>query len=421
MSDRDDLAPLAEFVSRVAGGGTPTRSSPSNWSGPIPWASVKDLVQDRLFLEDTEEHISARALHESASSLIPAGIPVMCTRMAVGRVAIPTVDIAINQDLKALFPAEDVDARYLLQGISFLQPRLEAVATGSTVKGLQIRELLAFRLYKPSISEQRRIAGILDTLDNQIRSSERVLAKLRATRRGLANQLLMFGVDDTGRAKAPVREPAEFRETALGYRPHGWSVSPLREFLLRCDYGISTSLADEGRIPVLRMNNFADGEAKIDNLKYSDSSGAARLTLSSGDVLFNRTNSMDHVGRTGIWRGQLDVVSFASYLVRLVPNERLTNEYLNHVLNLRQTQIDLRRWATPGVHQVNVNPTNLRRVVVAVPDSLSEQDRICESLANHDARIERERGVLSKLRNQKAGLVADLLSGRVRVPEGVVS
>jgi type I restriction enzyme S subunit len=278
--------------------------------------------------------------------------------------------------------------------------------------------LLGIKFPKLTLFEQQRIAEILDTLDDQIRSTESVLSKLRSIRYGLADHLLAVGIDDDGHIRDWLERPLEFRETALGPRPRAWRVAPLHEFLDRSDYGISSALSDTGRVPVLRMNNFSDGEAKLDELKYSDSPGAARLTLSPGNVLFNRTNSMEHVGRTGIWRRQLDVVSFASYLVRLVPNEKLTNEYLNRLLNLRQTQIDLRRWATPGVHQVNVNPTNLRRVVVAVPDSLEEQDRICEALATHDARIERESRVLSKLRSQKAGLLGDLLSGHVRVPLG---
>ncbi len=303
------------------------------------------------------------------------------------------------------------------QGQRYLEARCYAGSTNQIE--LSSAALAAMPIAVPSVTEQRRVAYVLDTLDGQIRSAELVLSKLRVVRYGLADHLLAVGVDGDGSTRDSREERTAFCETALGWRPRGWRVAPLREFLASSDYGISSSLSDSGRVPVLRMNNFADGEAKLDDLKYSDGADAARLTLSPGDVLFNRTNSMEHVGRTGIWRGQLDVVSFASYLVRLVPNERLTNEYLNRLLNLRQTQIDLRRWATPGVHQVNVNPTNLRRVVVAVPDSLSEQDRICEALARHDARIEHESRVLAKLRCQKAGLLGDLLAGRVRVPEGV--
>jgi len=305
------------------------------------------------------------------------------------------------------------------EGQRYLESRCYAGSTNQVE--LSSSALGAMSIAVPLVDEQQRVAEVLNTLDDQIRSSRSVLSKLTTIRYGLADQLLTVGIDDDGCIRDPFERPLEFRETALGLRPLPWRVAPLREFLDSSDYGISSALSGVGRIPVLRMNNFSNGEAKLDELKYSDNPDAARLTLSPGDVLFNRTNSMEHVGRTGIWRGQLDLVSFASYLVRLVPNEKLTNEYLNRLLNFRQTQIDLLRWATPGVHQVNVNPTNLRRVVVAVPYSLGEQDRICEALGSHDARIEEETRVLSKLGSQRTGLLSDLLSGRVRVPFGLAS
>lgn len=286
---------------------------------------------------------------------------------------------------------------------------------------LSVTALAAMPIAVPPIDEQCRIAGLLDAVDERIRLAESILFKLRTTRSGLADHLLTAGIDDSGRVRDRLVQADEFRYTALGPRPAAWHVEPLGEFLDRSEYGISSSLSETGRVPVLRMNNFADGEAKLDELKYSSRVEAERLTLQPGDVLFNRTNSIEHVGRTGIWRGQLATASFASYLVRLVPNDLLQNEYLNHLLNLRQTQVDLRQWATTGVHQVNVNPTNLRRVIVAVPDSLAEQDRICDALASYDKRIREEYLVLSKLRQEKSGLLADLLRGRVRMPAEVAS
>jgi type I restriction enzyme S subunit len=165
------------------------------------------------------------------------------------------------------------------------------------------------------------------------------------------------------------------------------------------------------------MMNFFNGEADLSDLKYSDAIEAQTLRLRPGDVLFNRTNSIDHVGRTGIWRGQLDEASFASYLVRLVPDpRRLSGEFLNRWLNGERTQIRIRRWATPGVHQVNINPTNLRKTLVALPASVYEQERASTVLIRHDQHEQSVRIELAKLRTLKQGLMDDLLTGRVRVP-----
>jgi len=125
---------------------------------------------------------------------------------------------------------------------------------------------------------------------------------------------------------------------------------------------------------------------------------------------------MDHVGRTAIWRGKLERISFASYLVRIVPDcSNLVPEYLNMWLNSQSTQVLIRKYATPSVHQVNINPTNLQKVDIALPQSVGEQRAIVDSVEAHDARIRTEQQYRDKLKLQKKGLMHDLLTGNVRV------
>lgn len=170
-------------------------------------------------------------------------------------------------------------------------------------------------------------------------------------------------------------------------------------------------------IPILRMQNLCEGRMNLTDLKYSDSPEARKLLLQPADVLFNRTNSMEHVGRTALWRGELTTASFASYLVRLVPNHaRLLPEYLNLWLNWKPTQTSIRRFATPGVQQVNINPTNLQRTVIELPKDMEEQRQIVDRLDSHENAIVSEIRMLEKLRALKSGLMHDLLTGKVRVP-----
>jgi len=127
--------------------------------------------------------------------------------------------------------------------------------------------------------------------------------------------------------------------------------------------------------------------------------------------------AMEHVGRTALWRGELPTASFASYLVRLIPNHaRLLPEYLNLWLNWKPTQTSIRRFATPGVQQVNINPTNLQRTVIELPKDTEEQRRIVDRLDLHENTIASEIRMLEKLRALKSGLMQDLLTGKVRVP-----
>lgn len=265
--------------------------------------------------------------------------------------------------------------------------------------------------------EQRRIASALDTLDETIAATEALVAKLTLMRHGLLHDLLTRGLDEHGELRDPERHPKQFRESEVGRVPRDWEVVKLKEVVPKAEYGISVSLHSDGTIPVLRMNNLKNGEADISELKFSDSKEARALLLRPLDVLFNRTNSIEHVGRTGIWRGQLEQASFASYLVRLVPDlNRLYPEYLNQWLNLPQTQKSIKRLATPAIQQVNINPTNLRKVQMPLPKSIDEQRAIIKVVHLHNARLRDEEAYLAKLRQIKRGLMDDLLTGRVRVP-----
>ena len=95
---------LSDYLIDIAGGGTPSKKNPEFWGGDIPWASVKDLISKKIYA--TKENITKVGLNSSASRLIPAGVPILATRMAVGRCALFDIPVAINQDLKALFPNE---------------------------------------------------------------------------------------------------------------------------------------------------------------------------------------------------------------------------------------------------------------------------------------------------------------------------
>ncbi len=274
---------------------------------------------------------------------------------------------------------------------------------------------MAFLVPPPSV--QRKIARILTTLDNLIEKTEALIAKYQATKQGMMNDLFTRGLDAHGHLRPPQTEaPDLYRQCELGWIPREWVPCELDAVVPYAEYGISVSLDDAEGVPVLRMNNLSHGKVDLRDLKRSKSYNAKQLLLRDKDVLFNRTNSIDHVGRTSIWHKELSEASFASYLVRLLPDcSKLIPEYLVMWLNLPETQIAIRQFATPGVHQVNINPTNLRRTVIALPARLSEQSSICRVVQQQVAEIEEETRYLTKLRLLKTGLMQDLLTGNVRV------
>src|SRR5690606_18938388 len=108
--------------------------------------------------------------------------------------------------------------------------------------------------------------------------------------------------------------------------------------------------------------------------------------------------------------------SFASYLVRMnLKVDILLPDFFSHWMSQDSSQIALRRYATPAVQQVNINPTNVQKVLIACPKEIAEQQIIFEKIDAIDLKIFAEEDMLLKLEKQKQGLMHDLLTGKKRV------
>ena len=166
--------------------------------------------------------------------------------------------------------------------------------------------------------------------------------------------------------------------------PKGWKLVKLGDVLTRIQYGTSEALYDIGDIPVLRMMNIEDGKITNSELKYSklNENEIKSLKLKKGDILFNRTNSIDLVGKTGLFTLEGDY-AFASYMLRLnVKTNLVTPEFVNNFLNLSLIQYRLKAYATPGVSQANINPSSLKSLPFLLPplNKIKETDKLLDEM-----------------------------------------
>jgi type I restriction enzyme S subunit len=159
-------------------------------------------------------------------------------------------------------------------------------------------------------------------------------------------------------------------------------------------YGSSAKTSEDPTgIPVLRMGNIIEGQLQITELKYLPKSHDEfpALLLEPGDVLFNRTNSAELVGKTALYRGHPKPCSFASYLIRV----RLLNGCLPEFLVYYINSVFGRGWissvVSQQVGQANVNGTKLQALVVSLPP-FAEQEIIV-------AEVERRMCLLGNLDN----------------------
>ena len=179
---------FGDVVERIVGGGTPSRSNPAYWGGEIPWMTVKDFANFDPYR--AQETITEEGLKHSASHLIPKGIIIMSTRMALGKAVIYEVDVSINQDLKAIFPKRDMDSRFLYFWFEHHAEMIESLGSGSTVKGISLQDLRRVKFLKAPLKEQRAIAAVLSDMDAEIGALEGRREKTRRIKQAMMQELL---------------------------------------------------------------------------------------------------------------------------------------------------------------------------------------------------------------------------------------
>ena len=179
---------LGDYLKEIKGGGTPSRKKTTYWEGTIPWGSVKDLTG--AYLDNTEEYITEEGLKNSASNLIPAGTVIIATRMALGKVIRFSCDVAINQDLKALYPIKELSSDFLFYWLLLQASLIETLGAGSTVKGIRLESLRALKLMLPPIDEQKKIVAILTGVDEVLNTEQDKMLQLNKIKKGLMQDLL---------------------------------------------------------------------------------------------------------------------------------------------------------------------------------------------------------------------------------------
>ena len=159
----------------------------------------------------------------------------------------------------------------------------------------------------------------------------------------------------------------------------GWVTKRLGD-VGKTQYGLSESMNEVGKgFKIFRMGEVQDGQLlDTGRMKYADISRAEfeLYKLQAGDVLFNRTNSFELVGKTGIFALEGDYC-FASYLVRLLPDrKKVVPEFLNYFMNSEAFQKSVKGKASQSTNQANINATILSNELISFPESLAEQQRV---------------------------------------------
>lgn len=276
----------------------------------------------------------------------------------IGRAAV-VVDVqraVFQRSVAIIRPKEkDLDSRYLFhitQSPAFIE-QARRFTKQSTQAGIYLGSLKKLEIPLPPIDEQKRIAAILDKADQLRQKRRQAIALLDGLNQSIF--LEMFG------------DPAS--------NPKAWKIGRIGDLLESANYGTSGKAGAEGQFPILRMGNLTkDGQIDISDLKYIDLSVSERpkYTIRRGDLLFNRTNSADLVGKTAVFNLN-EEFAFAGYLVRARTNGKSTPEYVSAYLNSACGKSILRGMAKSIVGMANINAKEMQNISIPMPPMKLQQ------------------------------------------------
>ena len=261
---------------------------------------------------------------------------------------------------------------------------------------------------------QEAIEGRLVPQDPNDEPASVLLASIRKEKERLVKE---------GKLKKKDLEAKPISEDEIPFEiPESWEWCRVEDLIYPPKYGTSNKSLENGAVPVLRMGNIQDGEIVFDKLVFSnDKADNEKYNLISGDLLFNRTNSAELVGKTAIYRGQRPAI-YAGYLILLRPIE-IDSEYLNFVLGSNYARSYCQEVKTIGVQQCNINAEKISVFIVPLPP-LAEQHRIVAKIEELLPKVEeygKAQDALKKLNAElperlKKSILQEAIEGRL-VPQ----
>lgn len=433
------LVPLKE-LGEWSGGGTPSKAKPEYWTnGKIPWVSPKDMKTERI--TDSEDHITKAAVEESTAKLIAAGSVLVVTRSGILSrtlpVAVTTLPVTVNQDLKAITPKDGVLPEYVAWALRcFAREILNTCSKqGTTVSSIETAALHRFEIPIAPLDQQKRIVEEIEKqfsrLDEAVANLKRVKANLKrykaavlkaavegrlvkteaeiARREGrayeTADELLskiqpdLVSAKRAGRLWGSGHVPALTEEEQENL-PEGWAWVKVRDLgdspestVQVGPMSMKSSEFTAGGVPVLNVGCVQWGEfdeSKLDYLPRDLARNFERYRIRPGDVLFTRSGT---VGRCAVAKDHQSDWLMTFHLLRVRPNQaKCLPEYLRAVFEgashiRRQT-----REASIGSTRAGFNTNLLAMLDVPLPPMI-EQQRIMDE-------VERRLSLVSEFEGQ---------------------
>jgi type I restriction enzyme S subunit len=401
-------------VGKVITGNTPPTADAENYGDAIPFVKPTELVDRGI--RSAPSGLAPQAMGKAR--VVPAGALLVSCIGNLGKTGIAKVPVAFNQQINAVVFNESVVPEFGFYYAQTLKPWLYGESSATTIPIVNKGKFQQALFPLAPMEEQREIVAELEKqfsrLDEAVANLQRVKANLKrykasvlkaavegrlveteatlARREGrtfeTGEQLLQRILEKrraTWALKKKYIEPATAERSLIESVPEGWTEATVEQLSQLVEYGSSSKTADDSTgVPVLRMGNIFEGELRFDNLKYlpKDHDEFPKLLLIDGDLMFNRTNSPELVGKVAVFHARPTNYSFASYLIRVRTVAGALPNFIAAYINSSFGRQWVKSVVTQQVGQANVNGTKLQALSVPLPP-IAEQARIVAELDRH--------------------------------------
>lgn len=335
-------------IFEIGSGGTPPKSHPEYYGGDIPWVKTGDLKDEYLF--SVKDYISKEGLNNSSAKMYQPGTVLIAMYGAtIGATSILQFDACTNQACAAFKPCKDVIPEYLYYFLRSQRQKFINDGVGGAQPNISAGYLKKVAFAIRPIEEQKKIIVVLEKINNIVRIRQEEIRRL----------------DEFVRARF-----VEIFGTYPG-NEKGWDTGTIRDLVTEVRYGSSRKAADgdSGKYPYLRMNNITyGGELDLTDTKTIDipDEELDKCTVRRGDLLFNRTNSKELVGKTCVYNRD-EMMVLAGFVVRVRLNDKALPEFVSAFMNTDFSKKMLLGMCKAAIGQANINAQELQSIGIYIP------------------------------------------------------
>lgn len=386
------MAKLGELY-KITSGGTPSRTHSEYYEdGTIPWVKTGDLKDKYLF--ETDEKISQLGLENSSARIYLKNTVLLAMYGAtIGATSILKIDAATNQACAAFSPREDTLPEYLYAFLESQKDKFIKDAVGGAQPNLSAGYLKTIEFKLPSLEQQTRITRNLSKIDELLLLRKQQLAKLDELVK--VRFVEMFG-DSVANTK---NFPSTTLETVMTVFPQNGLYKPQTDYV-----------QDDTGIPILRIDAFYNGKVTnwntLKRLICSETE-IDRYLLKENDIVINRVNSIEYLGKCAHIVGLKEKTVFESNMMRFHMDEKKVNAvYVTEVLCTEDIYRQILRRAKKSVNQASINQEDVKSLEILVPP-LSLQNQFAAFVERVDQQKQTVQQSLEKLELMKKALMQE--------------